>query len=78
MDSGIGPESLRLLRGIAATAAKHQGFANIYLAGAELGFGEEQVDALQAPLHTQGLIQTELSGGRVFLTALGQFRLEQE
>jgi len=78
VDSGIGPESLRLLRGIATAAAKQQGMANIYRAGAELGFSEAQVDALQAPLHAQGLIQTERTSGIVFLTALGQFRLEQE
>jgi hypothetical protein len=78
VDSGIESESLRLLRGIAETAAKNMGVANIYRAGAELGLSVEQVDALQAPLHAQGLIQTELDCRLVFLTALGQFRLEPE
>ena len=51
MDSGIGPEALRLLRGIAAAAAKHQGLADISHAGAELGLSAAQVDALQVPLY---------------------------
>ena len=75
MTSTLGPESLRLLRGIAATAAQNRGVANIYRAGAALGLSAARVDALQAPLYAQGLIQTT-RGGLVFLTALGQFRLE--
>ena len=78
MESGIGPEALRLLRGIAAAAAQYQGLADISHAGAELGLSAAQVDALQAPHYAQGLIQTDRTGGRVFLTALGHFRLEPE
>ena len=77
MTSMIGPESLRLLRGIAATAAQNRGVANIYRAGAALGLSAARVDALQAPLYAQGLMWTQPSSDeRVFQTALGRFLLE--
>ena len=78
MTDMIGPESLRLLRGIAAAAAQHKGVADIYRAGAALGFTAARVDALQAPLHAQALIRTDGNSDFVFLTALGQFLLEPE
>jgi len=78
MTSTLGPESLRLLRGIAATAVENRGVADIYRVGAALGLSTERVDALQAPLHAQALFWTVRSGELVFLTALGQFLLEPE
>jgi hypothetical protein len=78
MTGRIGPESLRLLRGIAAVAAQNGGVADIYRAGAALGLSAARVDALQAPLHAQALIRTDRSSELVFLTALGQFLLEPE
>jgi hypothetical protein len=78
MTSTLGPESLRLLRAIAAAAAANQGVADIYRAGAALGFTAARVDAVQAPLHAQALIRTDGNSDLVFLTALGQFLLEPE